>query len=92
MGPRVCLKIALMAGLCLAGVASPAQSADATDEPGWWLTPHRLLQTNLREIDATMDIDQYVREVKEFGANIVLFNVGGIVVNYPTNTRSRYCP
>ena len=50
----------------------------------WWLTPHRLLQTNLREIDATMDTDQYVREAKEFGANIVLFNVGGIVANYPT--------
>ncbi|MHC4558588.1 MAG: alpha-amylase family protein [Planctomycetota bacterium] len=31
-----------------------------------------------------MDTDQYVREAKEFGANIVLFNVGGIVANYPT--------
>jgi putative glycosyl hydrolase-like family 6 (GHL6) protein len=53
-------------------------------DPGWWLTPHRMLQTNLREIDATMDLDQYVQEVKEFGANLVLFNVGGIVANYPT--------
>jgi hypothetical protein len=57
--------------------------ADQSEE-AWWMTPHRLLQTNLREIDATMDTDQYVREVKEFGANIVLFNVGGIVCNYPT--------
>jgi len=31
-----------------------------------------------------MNIDKYVREVKEFGANIVLFNVGSIVANYPT--------
>ncbi len=53
-------------------------------EPGWWMTPHRLLQTNLREIDATMDTDQYVREVQDFGANVVLFNVGGIVANYPS--------
>ncbi|MHC4560299.1 MAG: alpha-amylase family protein, partial [Planctomycetota bacterium] len=61
-----------------------AQQAILLDDNSWWLTPHRLLQTNLREIDATMDTDQYVREAKEFGANIVLFNVGGIVANYPT--------
>jgi len=54
-------------------------------EKAWWMTPQRLLQTNLREIDATMDVDQYIREVQEFGANIVLFNVGGIVANYPTD-------
>ena len=54
------------------------------DKSDWWMTPHRMVQTNLREIDATMDVDQYVREVKEFGANMVLFNVGGIVANYPT--------
>ena len=58
-------------------------AADQQEEP-WWLTPQRLLQTNLREIDATMDVDQYIREVQDFGANIVLFNVGGIVANYPT--------
>ena len=61
-----------------------AQTGPPETEEGWWLTPHRLLQTNLREIDATMNVDQYVREVKDFGANIVLFNVGGIVANYPT--------
>lgn len=53
-------------------------------KPGWWMTPHRIIQTNLREIDATMDTDLYVREVQQFGANVVLFNVGGIVANYPT--------
>lgn len=61
----------------------PVQSSN-NDRPGWWMTPHRLLQTNLREIDATMDTDQYVREVQDFGANVVLFNVGGIVANYPS--------
>ncbi|MHC4296302.1 MAG: alpha-amylase family protein [Planctomycetota bacterium] len=65
-------------------VTAFAQQSDSADADSWWLTPHRLLQTNLREIDATMDTDKYVREVKEFGANIVLFNVGGIVANYPT--------
>jgi len=59
-----------------------AQEPDAND---WWLRPQRMLQTNLREIDATMDVNQYIREVKDFGANVVLFNVGGIVANYPTD-------
>ncbi len=27
--------------------------AQGNNEPGWWLTPHRMLQTNLREIDAS---------------------------------------
>ena len=61
--------------------ASPADEA-VVDK--WWLAPHRMLQTNLREIDATMDIDRYVQDVKELGADVVLFNVGGIVANYPT--------
>lgn len=65
-------------------VPSAATAADQNAR-GWWLDQQRLLQTNLREIDATMDIDQYIREVKEFGANVVLFNVGGIVANYPTD-------
>ena len=56
----------------------------AQGDQSWWLTPQRMLQTNLREIDADMDVDQYVREVKDFGVNVVLFNVGGIVANYPT--------
>ena len=63
---------------------TPNGIAAEQSEEAWWLRPQRLIQTNLREIDATMDIDQYVREVQDFGANIVLFNVGGIVANYPT--------
>ena len=74
----------LIATLSSMGMTLSGQSARSASDDSWWLTPHRLLQTNLREIDATMDTDQYVRDVKEFGANIVLFNVGGIVANYPT--------
>jgi hypothetical protein len=79
---RPCLTHAVLALLVLSLPALCA--AQQNEERGWWLTPHRLIQTNLREIDATMDTDQYVREVQDFGANIVLFNVGGIVANYPT--------
>src|SRR6186713_2093969 len=51
----------------------------------WWnRAPYRLVQTNLREIDATMDVDAYVQSMVDASANIVLINVGGIVANYPT--------
>lgn len=51
----------------------------------WWnRAPYRLVQTNLREIDATMDIDAYVQSMVDASANVVLLNVGGIVANYPT--------
>lgn len=84
MGRNVLSGMILIVTLTSMGMKSSAQQAKSTDDDSWWLTPHRLLQTNLREIDATMDTDQYAREAKELGANIVLFNVGGIVANYPT--------
>jgi hypothetical protein len=56
----------------------------------WWRHPQRLLQTNLRDIDATMDVEKYLREVRESGASVVLFNVGGIVANYPTDLPFHY--
>lgn len=87
MSRNVLPRIVLVAVLALTSIQSPALRAQETESNAWWLTPHRLLQTNLREIDATMDVDQYVREVRDFGANIVLFNVGGIVANYPTKLK-----
>jgi len=58
----------------------------------WWLKePFRLVQTNLREIDAIdFDIEVYVNSIKEIGANTVLINVGGIVANYYTNLEFHY--
>jgi len=57
----------------------------------WWLQkPMRMIQTNLREIDATMDMDTYMQRVREYKANVVLFNVGGIVANYPTELPFQY--
>ena len=45
----------------------------------WWQErPIRLVQTNLREIDARRDPREIVREVQEFGANAILFSVGGL--------------
>jgi hypothetical protein len=57
----------------------------------WWnRTPIRLIQTNLREIDALMDTDAFVRSIEEASANVVLINVGGIVANFPTKLPFHY--
>jgi hypothetical protein len=57
----------------------------------WWnRTPIRLIQTNLREIDAQMDVDAFVKSIEEASANVVLINVGGIVANYPTRLPLHY--
>lgn len=44
----------------------------------------RLVQTNLRQIDIQRNPREIVREVKDFGANAILFSVGGIVSFYPS--------
>ena len=57
----------------------------------WWnRAPVRLIQTNLREIDAAMDPEAYVRSLMEASANTLLLNVGGIVANYPTDLEFHY--
>jgi hypothetical protein len=57
----------------------------------WWnRAPYRLVQTNLREIDANMDVDAYVQSMVDASATIVLINVGGIVANYPTKLPYAY--
>ncbi|WP_110937122.1 alpha-amylase family protein [Salipaludibacillus neizhouensis] len=62
----------------------------------WWNGyPWRMIQTNLREIDME-DIDavNYAKELKEFGATVVLLNAAGIIASYdsklPFQPRSEY--
>lgn len=50
----------------------------------WWRAPYRMVQTNLRMPDALMDPRAVARQAREFGANILLFNIGGIFAFYPT--------
>lgn len=50
----------------------------------WYEKPMRLVQTNLRQIDIKRNPREIVREVKDFGANAILFSVGGIVSFYPS--------
>ncbi|MPY86561.1 MAG: hypothetical protein GEU99_01410 [Luteitalea sp.] len=75
--------LALICGL------APLQSA--TRESRWWMEePIRLLQTNLRETDSTVDGQRLVRQVADFPANTLLFNLGGIVAQYPTDVELHY--
>ncbi|MFG1621671.1 hypothetical protein [Kribbella sp. NPDC049227] len=51
----------------------------------WWHDPFRMFQTNLREIDAGLDVEKVLDYLEEFGANTWLLSVGGILSNYPTD-------
>ncbi len=76
----------VLSPLCLSQTSSLSkQTLKLPTDDEWWLRPHRMIQTNLREIDATMDLDHHLRDIKDFAADVVLFNVGGIVANYPTD-------
>lgn len=56
----------------------------AEDRSPWWEQPYRIVQTNLRLTDASLDPQALAREVLEFGATALTFNVGGIFAFYPT--------
>jgi hypothetical protein len=43
-----------------------------------------MVQTNLRQVDALYDQRQLAKEVKAFGADVLLYNIGGIYAFYPT--------
>lgn len=64
----------------------------AADDPArWWMDePMRLVQTNLRETDTSLDPARLVRQIAEFPANVLLFGMGGIVAHYPTKVPSHY--
>lgn len=59
-------------------------STPTAAEQLWWRSPFRTFQTNLREIDAGLDVEAVLDFLEDFGANVWLLSVGGIVSNYPT--------
>jgi hypothetical protein len=68
--------------------SAPAQT---TQQRRWWMDePIRFLQTNLRELDSSLDPQRLVRQVAEFSANTFLVNMGGIVAQYPTRVSFHY--
>lgn len=51
----------------------------------WWTDKrYRMIQNNLRDIDAIMDVDRYVEQLKEFEANVCMVGCGGITSFYPS--------
>ncbi|MDE2404576.1 MAG: hypothetical protein KGM17_07895 [Sphingomonadales bacterium] len=58
---------------------------DGIDMDAWWQGPYRIVQTNLRLVDAALDPDALAMEARAFGATAITFNVGGIFAFYPTD-------
>ena len=55
-------------------------------ESGWWDREHlRMLQPNLREVDADLAVDDLFDMVEKFHANALLLNTGGVCAFYPTD-------
>lgn len=55
----------------------------------WWTQPFRTFQTNLREIDAGLDVEAVLDRIQEHGADTWLLSVGGIVSGYPSRLPSQ---
>ncbi len=51
----------------------------------WWLKNNiRMIQNNIRDIDAKMDIDRHIEWLKSFGANTLQIGCGGITAFHPS--------
>jgi hypothetical protein len=53
--------------------------------PTWWSRSFRMFQTNLREIDALLDVDRTLDVIEDYGADTWLINAGGIMAFHPSD-------
>lgn len=79
------LTLSLPAGSALAKGGANPQGTKA-----WHKSPYRLVQFNMREPDIRHDPVAMIERVRDFGANVVLISVGGIVAFYPTALQYHY--
>ncbi|MEK3915841.1 family 10 glycosylhydrolase [Paenibacillus sp. FSL H7-0331] len=57
----------------------------------WWSGNQlRLIQNNLRETDANLDVDLLISDLKKLSTNVLMMNAGGIVAFYPTRLEYHY--
>ncbi|OCF35855.1 hypothetical protein I316_02348 [Kwoniella heveanensis BCC8398] len=63
-------------------IAAPMTNGEATK---WFHKPFSMYQTNLREIDADMDVEKAAQFISDYGVHAWLFGVGGIQAQYPTS-------
>jgi hypothetical protein len=59
--------------------------ADVAADTRWWTHPFAMLQTNLREIDAGLDVEQTLDDIQRHGADTWLLSVGGILAFHPSD-------
>ena len=71
-------------------VLRAANGGSAAPFKGWWKGEYRILQTNLREINAQQDPVAIARASRDFGATAIISNIGGIVAFYPTDLPLHY--
>ncbi len=83
-----------LTGLTFAGgTMAAAKTVSGRGGPAmgrWWDKDYRIVQTNLREIDALQDPREIARAVKDFGGTAIVSNIGGIVAFYPTKLPLQY--
>ena len=65
-------------------------SASGEQAEQWWQEPFRVVQTNIREVDAAMDVAAVGQDILDFGANAWLLNTAGIVSFYPSALDYQY--
>ena len=58
----------------------------------WWQDiPWRMIQTNMRETDMLdINAEQFVKNLKEFDATVVLINTAGIIASYETGLKYHF--
>lgn len=66
-------------------------SVEWPDSISWWKANNlRVIQTNLPAYEATLNPDSLVSDLKEFSANTLIINAGGIMAFYPTEVENHY--
>ena len=57
----------------------------------WWKQNKlRLIQNNIRDTDANLDVDLLIEKLKELSANTLQLNTGGLMAFYPTQLEYHY--
>ncbi|MFN7937403.1 MAG: hypothetical protein U0R19_29015 [Bryobacteraceae bacterium] len=63
----------------------------AIGQQGWWMKePIRWVQTNLRQVDASLDARRLAEQLAAMKANVLLQGMGGIAAYYPTQVEFHY--
>ncbi len=84
MSRRIVLQSIAASTLSFPGLVHAAGSSASAGPNQWWTRDFRIVQTNLREIDVLQEPREIARAVRQFGGNVIVSNIGGIVSFYPT--------